>query len=343
MPQDLSVFESECIFLDQRHSSYALLTIEQINDVKEYIASNINKDNNPQSIEYQYAKSIVDSIREKVLASKESKIRPSDLYQNLDAFSKNAKDIFEKLLTVELPKSLNEIVKSMLSIDDYYSVMLIIEYFKFIVLKHYFPTTTYCPWMISKVWAEHFCISMNYQSMCKNIFGKLAFTVSEYRKPPKTDFEELYNTTLANYETLFNQKPPELVWKPYEVEEELQNTNFYEVNLFRMVVYYHYEHYMKFNPQQEAISKSKKTDNVETTVVASTSISTRRTNLNKYIVSDSAQLKSKVIDNSIIQLLQINNYLRNNSKKDKKYHDFLWRKNYPKELFQDSKSKSRIK
>ena len=100
--------------------------------------------------------------------------------------------------------------------------------------------------------------------MCKNVFGKRAFTVNEYRKQPKTGFKVLYSKTLTNYETFFNQKPPEFAWNSYEVEEGLQNTNFYEVNLFRMVIYYHYEHYMKFDKNQEVMPTLKKTDNAET-------------------------------------------------------------------------------
>ena len=87
-------------------NSSVLLTLEQISQVRNFITSNIDEDSDCIDIELQYACSMVKNIIEEVSVSNNSKISSSDLCQNYDGFTKNAKDIFQRLIVVELPKSL---------------------------------------------------------------------------------------------------------------------------------------------------------------------------------------------------------------------------------------------
>ena len=202
--------------------------------------------------------------------------------------------------------------------------MLLIEYLKFLILKHLYPCMTYCPWVLSKTWAEHFALSMNYQNMCTNVFGNLAFTVNEYKKQPKDEFKELYSNTIINYQKVFGHKPPKFVWKSYKQEKSLNNTKFYDVNLIRMVIYYHYQRYKQDRDNKEAYRSQleKIEDNSDNTIK----------HINMQLQDIRSTLKSaKIInvnyDNSLmLDRMKQNKDIRETKVLQGTYHEYLWRK-----------------
>ena len=176
--------------------------------------------------------------------------------------------------------------------------------------------------MISKIWSLHISHRLNYQNLINNIFGEDSDCLETFSQPPKSDFEDIFELTKQNYKRLFASYPPEFIWKSYKDEYHLNNTRFFEVNLLRMVLYYNYEHSMLGKVHKYTDQTIEKEVNASLQgAIFSSSI------LNPHIVQSKFQFKH--------QFYEDNKKYRTSGIKRHDYHQYIWRKNYPKEVFDD--------
>lgn len=95
---------------------------------------------------------------------------------------------------------------------------------------------------MDKVWHLHMVYSKHYRNMIHSIKGHVSEHTQECcHKVDDGDQKESYKDTLSFYKSVFEQSPPEDIWRSPDEEFREHKDRFVNVNLYRLTVM----HYMK--------------------------------------------------------------------------------------------------
>ena len=103
-------------------------------------------------------------------------------------------------------------VESKLRISSDSSLVLLVEYLKFLIIKSKFPSDWVPSCFVDKVWIEHWVLTKNFSEVWNQIF-RVNEDILHYIKTPKDikEFEEKYTRTLELYKEMFGWNPhPEI-------------------------------------------------------------------------------------------------------------------------------------
>lgn len=134
-------------------------------------------------------------------------LRNENLWQRIQRFSLDAQDAsfpFSKKLAKEENWSLN------------FTQRAIDEYKKFVYLCCILPNGASPSEIVDKVWHLHLIYTQNYwEDFCPNVLKmNLHHHPSNGGNTEKSKHENWFSETLENYKTIFQQEPPEDIWKP---------------------------------------------------------------------------------------------------------------------------------
>ena len=133
-------------------------------------------------------------------------------------------------------------VESKLRISSDSSLVLLVEYLKFLIIKSKFPSEWVPSYFVDKVWIEHWVLTKHFSDVWDQNF-KIDEDILHYNKTSKDvkEFEEKYTRTLELYKEIFGWDPHPQIWRNWDTEFEEFNEHRVIVNLERLVNYYRFE------------------------------------------------------------------------------------------------------
>lgn len=338
----------ESSIVDHEHPIYAMLSLSQISAAKSYLKKVMNDESAKSNSVFKFDSSLLsladlltllNPLRE-LLKVEHIEIDKSALSVSFSDL--NWKSVFTKFWEIELPVEISLLVKSKLFLTDVEFALLMIEYAKFMVLSYYNPDV-YWPFLIEKIWIEHRYLNFNYNQIIKNLFESQFERFDRVNKDlDKSNFKDSYENTLKMYTEMFGVTPPNSIWKPYESEFELRNTEHYSVHLLRLILYHYYEQDMMMQL------------NIDEPMEIG---ETQKTAQDPDINNDSQTLKNDPFDlpasSQIIEIsdskfrenpnvsykidhLNVLNLIRENRSlaiENRAYWDYLWRRKYDRKIW----------
>ena len=120
-----------------------LLSREEISSVIDFIKLEIAKNTSGDAPKISTVINLTKKARKYISLLKDMPYSKIDFCQNIENFDPKVQKIFCQLIEIELPKIILTEVKVLLSLNDDQSLLLMIEYMKFLILKYFFPEDTY--------------------------------------------------------------------------------------------------------------------------------------------------------------------------------------------------------
>ena len=165
-----------------------------------------------------------------------------DLKEEINNSDKECYFLFQELIDVNFPSSMLKWIESKLRIDSDSCLILIIEYFKFLILKSKHPSEWISSFFIDKVWIEHWVLTKHFHDIWDKVLN-IDEEVLHYTPPP-TDaiaFKDKYEQTIILYRKIFGWEPHPQIWRDLNIEYNDFQKSLYNVNLERLVNYYRFE------------------------------------------------------------------------------------------------------
>ena len=150
------------------------------------------------------------------------------------------------LLYHKFPSSFAETLMNKFLIEGVTASRWIIEYLKFIWLSTLSKRELFPSDIVDKVWHLHMTYSKHYRNMIYSIKGQACEHTQEWcHKVDDGDQKQTYEDTLSFYSWIFEEPPPEDIWRSPDDEFSPNKDRFVNANLYRLTVM----HYMKnWNP-----------------------------------------------------------------------------------------------
>ena len=187
---------------------------------------------------------------EEIITKLENKLKSEiwfKIYQDLETeiitSDEESFHLLQELIDVDFPSSMMKLIESKLRIDSDSCLVLIIEYFKFLVLKSKYPSEWISSFFVDKVWVEHWVLTKHFHDVWEGVLN-IDEEILHY-SPAPTDaeiFKDKYEQTIVLYIKIFGSEPHPQIWRDWKVEyNDFQKSN-YNVNLERLVNYYRFEY-----------------------------------------------------------------------------------------------------
>ena len=150
--------------------------------------------------------------------------------------------LLQELLDINFPNIMIKWVESKLRISSDSSLILLVEYLKFLIIKSKFPSDWVPSYFVDKVWIEHWVLTKHFSEVWNQIF-RVDEDILHYNKTSKDvkEFEEKYTRTLELYKEMFGWDPHPQIWRNWNTEFEEFDEHRVIVNLERLVNYYRFE------------------------------------------------------------------------------------------------------
>jgi len=107
-------------------------------------------------------------------------------------------------------------LQSSLMLDKNTAMVLITEYWKFVLIAIKEPTRAFPSHYVELAWKTHIEFTDSYRSFCHIFFGEFK-KLSTLTKDNESKNKTLYSFTKAEYERLFLQKPDVTIWEDEEL------------------------------------------------------------------------------------------------------------------------------
>ena len=213
--------------------SEVLMTKEEIENTKNHIKNNLELLTNEE---------IITKLENKLKSEIWFKIQ-QDLETEIITSDEESFHLLQELIDVDFPSSIMKLIESKLRIDSDSWLILIIEYFKFLVLKSKYPSEWISPVFVDKVWVEHWVLTKHFHDVWEGVLN-IDEEILHY-SPASTDaeiFKDKYEQTIVLYIKIFGSEPHPQIWRDWKVEyNDFQKSN-YNVNLEKLVNYCRFEY-----------------------------------------------------------------------------------------------------
>ena len=111
----------------------------------------------------------IDEIRN-VMNQENIDLTTCDQLLSSQIYNENTGNLFQKMLTIQFPKSFMKLIKSQYFLTEIQGLWLVIEYLKFHILNHMFPENWVPSASIREFFYEHVWYRMHFDWLWQNVF-----------------------------------------------------------------------------------------------------------------------------------------------------------------------------
>ena len=156
-----------------------------------------------------------------------------EAFSNIECSDHKSASLFNKLRQVDFDEYFQLEITNAFNIDEAYFSVLLVEYFKLLVILNKNKGLIVPENYICEFWKMHIVHDIHYLNLTSQIFGEyLIYSGSSVTKE-EIDVEANYDILVEQYRNIFGNDPIGELWRPLNEEDE----TLIKVNLFNLITW----------------------------------------------------------------------------------------------------------